>query len=93
MNWGWFRWPAVGVWSFEGSAVLVDGVWREEEEVDAHNAQAWELIVLCRALRCVWDSAHSDTGSPFEKWEAENGKHFLLPSSEWPFGNLAEKVK
>lgn len=72
-----------------------DEVWREEEEVDAHNAQPWELIVLCRTLCCVWDRVLAQTWYLFllrsERWRM--GSIFCLfpPSPGWPFGNLAKK--
>lgn len=76
--------------------MLVDEVWREEE-VDAHNAQAWELIVLCRTLCCVWDHVLTQTRYLFllrsERQRMGNVFYLFPPSPEWPFGNLAKNSK
>lgn len=84
----WFGWIGILEVCRVGSEV-----WREEEEVDAHNAQAWELIVLCRTLRCVWDCALPQTRCLLrsEIWGMRSVFSLLPPSPEWPFGNLAKK--
>lgn len=92
-NWGWIRWPGLDEWRLGRFALLVDEVWRGEREVDAHNAQARELIVLCRILCCVWDSALTKA-RPLFPWAVRGREREAFstfpPSPEWPFGNLAE---